>query len=75
MRPIPEKLEEMETLYSSGCDVYKPLILEKLIKRFPKYDFQLDNDLGILYVGAGLSNADWHILYGYCLAWEEILEK
>lgn len=73
MKPIPEKHEEWDVLYSSGKDEYKPFILKKIQKKFTEYDFELSESGYAIMVGSGLSNEGWHTLFGYCLALEEVI--
>lgn len=72
MKPMPEKLEEYEFLQAFAYNERATIIFDKLGKAFPDYTFiKVD---AIIKVGSGLSDKHWGVLYGYILAWEEILE-
>lgn len=72
MKPIPEKLVEFEHLYQFNNSAHAQIIYKKLIQHFP-YDFELSAD-GVIGVGSGLDNKNWGIVWGFCFAWENILE-
>lgn len=62
MKPIPEKHEEKEILF--GCSFMQAQAIgNKLKKKYPQYDFWAQPN-GV-FVGAGLSDKFYGILYGY----------